>query len=366
MTRTRKVVAGLLLVTAVAVGGLTTAALATDNTATYAYLPDHSVYFYDVADGYSWAHREVDALALAGVIRGGGDYLFYPDNAITRADFILMLDRAFKMSEAVSSGQVPAAGNFSDVPAGEYYTNAVGAAKALGIAAGGENNQFYPLLQMSRQDAMVFLKRTLDRTDKKLRAGLLGAFADADQVTDYAQDAVGALVGAQVISGSDGKLLPQAAVTRAEMAVMLYRATHLTQQDSGVFYEKRSDMVNVCIGAQVYRDVIIENYDPSQYYGELMRYTKLRQEGGITYITFGENQQIDRVAVYKDHQLTLNDPTSDKEGATIAYSVASDCVAIDVTAPYHQIGGPTSTGSGYRYCYPSVTDGEAKVIYYTE
>ena len=54
MTRTRKLAALLLLVAVVAVSVLT-AAFATDNTKTYAYLPDHSVYFYDVAEGYAWA-----------------------------------------------------------------------------------------------------------------------------------------------------------------------------------------------------------------------------------------------------------------------------------------------------------------------
>ena len=64
MTRTRKLVAFVLLVAVVAVSVLT-AALATDNTETYAYLPDHSVYYYDVAEGYAWAHRE---MRLPGLI----------------------------------------------------------------------------------------------------------------------------------------------------------------------------------------------------------------------------------------------------------------------------------------------------------
>ena len=52
MTRTRKLAAAMLLVVVVAVSVLT-AALATDDTETYAYLPDHSVYFYDVTEQYA-------------------------------------------------------------------------------------------------------------------------------------------------------------------------------------------------------------------------------------------------------------------------------------------------------------------------
>ena len=122
-------------------------------------------------------------------------------------------------------------------------------------------------------------------------------------------------------------------------------------------------MINLCVGAQVYADVVIENYDPSKYYGELMRYTKLRQAGGTTYVTLEENQPIDRTGTYSAGLLRLNDPDADIEGAMVDYLVASNCVAIDV-APYHQMDSLASTGVRYRYCYPSVVDGEVTVIYY--
>ena len=169
MTRTRKLLAAVLLVAAVAVSGLT-AAFATDITETYAYLPDHSVYFYDVAEGYAWAHREIDTLAVAGVVRGGGDHLFSPGSAITRADFIVMLDRAYGMSQALDSGAIDAQGGFVDVPGSAYYSKAVTAAKAFGVATGTDDNRFLPEQNMTRQDAMVFLKRTIDRTQMRLQA----------------------------------------------------------------------------------------------------------------------------------------------------------------------------------------------------
>lgn len=363
MTRTRKLVAAVLLVSVVAVSGVT-AALATDTTETYAYLPDHSVYFYDVAEGYAWAHREVDTLAVAGVVRGSGDHLFYPGDAITRADFIVMLDRAYGMSAALDSGAIDAQGSFIDVPGNAYYSKSVIAAKAFGVAAGTDDNRFLPEQSMTRQDAMVFLKRTIDRTQLQLQAGSVSAFSDAGQVSGYAQEAVGALVNAGVIGGSNGRLSPRANVTRAEMAVMLYRATHLAEVSGRVLYQDRRDVVNVCIGAQSYCDVVIENYDPAVHYGELMQYAGLRQENGVTYITLLNNQEIDRTGTYQNGMFTLNDPQSG-EGATVTYPAAQDCVAIDVTQPYHQMEHPVSTGSIYNYCQPSIENGEVTVIYYT-
>lgn len=364
MTRTRKLVALLLLVAVVAASGISIA-LASDTTDTYAYLPNHSVYFYDVSDGYAWAHREVDALALSDVVRGSGNHLFYPDQAITRADFVVMLDRAYRMSAMVSSGAVADQGSFSDVPANAYYSDAVKAAKAFSVTTGTSDGRFEPNAPLTRQDAMVFLKRTLDRTDKTLGRGALTGFSDIEQIASYARAPVAALVGAQIVGGSDGRINPTAAVTRAEMAVMLYRSTHLIVQDSGVFYEKRSDVINICIGAQLYGDVVIENYDPTAYYGELMAYTALRQKDGVTYITLGENQPIDRTMTYENGQMTFNDPTAEEEGATVTYPVASDCASIDVS-PYHLLAAPVNTGGDYRYCYPSIVDGQVRAVYYAK
>ena len=191
MKRTCKLAAAALLTAAVTVGTVTACAAAETavTTETYAYLPDHSVYFYDVDDGYSWAFREVDTLAVAGVIQGRGDHLFYPRNAITRADFIVMLDRAYGMSSALESGAVTAQQDFSDVPSGQYYAKSVAAARALGVATGTADNRFLPQQTMSRQDAMVFLKRTIDRTELTLRDGAITGFSDAAEVKSYAQSA---------------------------------------------------------------------------------------------------------------------------------------------------------------------------------
>lgn len=369
MKRTCKLAAAALLTAAVTVGTVTACAAAETavTTETYAYLPDHSVYFYDVDDGYSWAFREVDTLAVAGVIQGRGDHLFYPRNAITRADFIVMLDRAYGMSSALASGAVTAQQDFSDVPSDKYYAKSVAAARALGVATGTADNRFLPQQTMSRQDAMVFLKRTIDRTELTLRDGAITGFSDAAEVKSYAQEAVGALTSAKVIGGTNGKLNPNAPVTRAEMAVMLYRALHLTENggSGGAVYHERKDTVNLCIGAQSYSDVVIENYDPSVTYEGLVQYSGLHQDGSTMYVSIDGAHAIDRTAEYKNDTFTF-DTDTENDGITGDYPAAADCVAIDAGEPYHQIAEPVSTGSEYRTCYPSIRDGEVVAVYYVK
>ena len=48
-------------------------------------------------------------------------------------------------------------------------------------------------------------------------------FTDAEEIADYAGEAVDALAGAKVINGmGDGTFMPRKTSTRAEAAVMLY------------------------------------------------------------------------------------------------------------------------------------------------
>ena len=278
-----------------------------------------------------------------------------------------MLDRAYGMSSALESGAVTAQQDFSDVPSDKYYAKSVAAARALGVATGTADNRFLPQQTMSRQDAMVFLKRTIDRTELTLRDGAITGFSDAAEVKSYAQEAVGALTSAKVIGGTNGKLNPNAPVTRAEMAVMLYRALHLTENggSGGAVYHERKDTVNLCIGAQSYSDVVIENYDPSVIYEGLVQYSGLHQDGSTMYVSIDGAHAIDRTAEYKNGTFTF-DTDAENDGITGDYPAAADCVAIDAGEPYHQIAEPVSTGSEYRVCYPSVRDGEVVAVYYVK
>ncbi|HHV96746.1 MAG TPA: hypothetical protein GXX37_09805 [Clostridiaceae bacterium] len=63
--------------------------------------------------------------------------MFYPDEAITRGEFIYMLMKAFKL-------EGKAIGSFADVTYGHWFYKEVMTAKNLGIITGDELNYFYP------------------------------------------------------------------------------------------------------------------------------------------------------------------------------------------------------------------------------
>ena len=316
----------------------------------YAYVTNQSVYFYDVADDYAWAFHEIDYLATLGVVNGTGDYLFEPETGISRADFVLMLYRAYDMS-AYATGD-----SFPDVPEGAYYAEAVRAAKNLGITS-GDNGRFLPDAPVTREDAMVFLLRTLQRAAIEPDAADLGGFSDAAAVQGYARDAVARLVGAGVISGDNGRLLPAKPVTRVEMAVMLYRALMIEAGADGAHYVAHPERVNVCIGDRIYSGAVIEDFDPSRTYGGLMELRDFAQdETGYT-VRLGAAQPIDKQIAWDGSTLRVNGEPQ---------LLAADCVAVQV-APYATLEGLRPTGEGYPFGQPSYNEaGEVEIVYYTK
>ncbi|MGE5580172.1 MAG: S-layer homology domain-containing protein [Bacillota bacterium] len=179
-----------------------------------------SAHFDDVVSSYSWASEAIDYLYGKGVVTGTGPKQYNPSAAISRGDFVLMLYRAFELKASWVSD------NFTDVPAGSYYHDAIATAKALGIAT-GDGGRFRPAEAISRQEAMVMIARTLASTGVSIPKGgwgELAVFTDYLDVADYAVSAAGSLVKAKIITGAGGKLNPRGSVTRAEMAVILHRA----------------------------------------------------------------------------------------------------------------------------------------------
>ena len=173
---------------------------------------------------HGWAAAAVDFLYEGRVTTGTSATTYGPSLNITRGDFILMLYRAFDLTAAATDG-------FKDVPANSYYAQAISVAKALGIAQGGSDGAFRPTAPLTREDAMVFLHRTLSRTGKTLAeapAAFLNRFADGSSTSSYAQSSVASLVQAGVIQGdNNGRLNPKGSLTRAEMAVILHRVLTL-------------------------------------------------------------------------------------------------------------------------------------------
>ncbi|MDD3168986.1 MAG: S-layer homology domain-containing protein [Eubacteriales bacterium] len=183
-----------------------------------------SKYYGDVDEAYSWAVDYIDTLSQNGIITGStgmdGKKHFYPAAKIKRGEFMLLLYKALNLPAGTGTG------NFADVAKGEYYYDAIAAAKALGIAQGSDN-KFYPNASITREDTMVLALRAMNKSGAGVAAAdvsMLSGYSDRYVISDYAKESVAALIKAGIITGGDdNKIRPMESITRAEAAAIIYR-----------------------------------------------------------------------------------------------------------------------------------------------
>lgn len=173
--------------------------------------------FSDISK-YGWAKKQIEALAAKGIIGGTSATTFAPGVNITRADFMVLLVKSLGLTAKVDS-------NFDDIKASDYYYEAVGIAKQLGITTGSGNNLFKPKEFITREDMMVLVNKALKLQNKITNASdsVLTQFADANQIASYAEQSAANLVSAGIVSGSGDKVNPKGYATRAEIAVIVYK-----------------------------------------------------------------------------------------------------------------------------------------------
>lgn len=169
--------------------------------------------------GFEWAQRAIEVLASKGIVKGKTEINFAPGANITRGDFTLMLIKSLGLTAECSD-------NFKDIKKHDYYYEAIGIAKTLGIVKGQGNELFNPNEEITRQDMMTIAARAMIYAKKLKMDGSLSdldTFIDNELVSKYALLSVASLVKAGLIQGSNDKISPLGYATRAEVAVLMYR-----------------------------------------------------------------------------------------------------------------------------------------------
>lgn len=185
-------------------------------TADYLQEPGMLLPFTDVSWDH-WAYSAVKRVYTRGLMVGVSDTSFAPGQTLSRAMLASILYRL------AGEPAVTAENPFTDVPADQWYTDAVIWAAENGIVVGCGDGTFRPNAPATRAQTAVMLyayanfagRNTSQRAD-------LSAFADAADVPSWALEEMQWAHAAQLILGRDGKLLaPNAEATRAEMATIL-------------------------------------------------------------------------------------------------------------------------------------------------
>ena len=179
------------------------------------FMEDNSMlnFFYDVPNG-AYFYEAVKWAVKNGITTGVGNDLFAPEQPCTRAQIVTFLWRA-----AGSPEPKGAASGMTDVVSGGYYEKAVAWAIENGITTGTTTSTFSPDVTCTRAQAVTFLARAL-----KAKAASAAEFSDvptgsyfADAVAWAAANGVTEGIGGGLF-GSDNDC------TRGQIVTFLYRA----------------------------------------------------------------------------------------------------------------------------------------------
>ena len=179
------------------------------------FMEDNSMlnFFYDVPND-AYFYEAVKWAVKNGITTGVGNDLFAPEQPCTRAQIVTFLWRA-----AGSPEPKGAASGMSDVVSGSYYEKAVAWAIENGITTGTTATTFSPDATCTRAQAVTFLARAL-----KAKAASAAEFSDvptgsyfADAVAWAAANGVTEGIGGGLF-GSDNDC------TRGQIVTFLYRA----------------------------------------------------------------------------------------------------------------------------------------------
>ncbi|MBR1658809.1 MAG: S-layer homology domain-containing protein [Oscillospiraceae bacterium] len=174
--------------------------------AALAPMPRVSAEFYDDA---------VQNLIGWGVMSGYPDGTFQPQNPITRAEFVAMINRAYGYTKV---GATP----FTDVPANAWYANDIGIAYNAGYFSGTSSTTASPTAPLTREQALVLLAKNMRMDDT---AGEVIGFSDGKSFSTWSQGYANSAVEKGLVGGyADGSYRPNNNITRGEMAVLLNRA----------------------------------------------------------------------------------------------------------------------------------------------
>ena len=176
---------------------------------------------FNDADPKAWYHDGVHWALDEGVMNGVGNGRFAPDSATSRAMIVTMLHRMEGEPKAEK------AMTFKDVPAGQWYTEAIRWAAENGIVKGYSAEKFGPEDDLTREQLVTILERYAAYKGFDVSGGeaaYLTGYTDADKISDWAVKAFRWAVAAGIIRGTTQTTLsPQSKATRAQVATMLLR-----------------------------------------------------------------------------------------------------------------------------------------------
>lgn len=182
--------------------------------------------FDDMPAENNWAYPGIAFCVARGLMDGMGEGVFSPGSTLTRGQLVTILWRREHCPTAQHAAP------FTDLKQ-DWYVDAVAWAAENNVVNGTSPTTFAPDVPITRQDMATILYRYQkdcvgdSLCQSQAEQGVIAAFPDGRQVSDYAKDAMNwaayiGLIQGDNVNGVD-LLVPRGNATRAQAATILMR-----------------------------------------------------------------------------------------------------------------------------------------------
>ena len=175
--------------------------------------PSYTYAFTDV-NGH-WAEETINRLKEHEIISGYYDDTFKPDEDMTRAELVTVIDNILGI-EHESDKYIP------DITSKDWYYSNIRKALYYGIIKGNEKGRVNPNAKVTREEAVAIISRAFQlEVDEAL---FISSYRDADRISEWARKDFISFVRKQYITGyEDNSLKPKSNITRAEILTIIDR-----------------------------------------------------------------------------------------------------------------------------------------------
>ena len=162
-----------------------------------------------------WAKETIQKWFDNDQLKGYEDGSFKPDQTITRAEFMTMVNNAYEFTEKAEI-------SFKDVKSSDWFYQEVQKAAAEAYIIGYEDNTARPGNKISRQEAALIISRIKELTESPESAKV---FKDYRTIATWSIGGVGAVAKEKIMIGyEDNSFRPDRSISRAEALVTIDRA----------------------------------------------------------------------------------------------------------------------------------------------
>lgn len=159
-----------------------------------------------------WAQKQIESWLKKGWLKGFDDGSVKPNQSITRAEFVTLVNRFFEVTKTQPV-------KFTDVPSTGWVYEEFSKAASLGYIT-GYGDKVRPYDPVTRQEAAVIFSKLL-----LMEGGdpaVLDQFKDRNQIAAWSEHDVAGMIDSGIMKGyPNGNFSPKQAMTRAEAVAIM-------------------------------------------------------------------------------------------------------------------------------------------------